>query len=79
MHDRGQERFDRMMRREAVQRADDFKRLKEALESAASRFDDIASLIEQSGPYTDVNFLRASAERCRLAAASDADLETPVN
>jgi hypothetical protein len=32
---------------------------------AADRFEDLASITESDGPYTNAGFFRASARRCR--------------
>lgn len=40
-----------------------------ALDFAAARFEDIASIIQEKGPYADMGFLRASARRCRSTIA----------
>lgn len=37
------------------------------LAEAASRFRDLADIIDKSGPYADAGFLRASADRCQAA------------
>jgi hypothetical protein len=42
--------------------------MRDALFAAASRFDDIATITEREGAYTNIGFFRQSAVRCRRAA-----------
>jgi hypothetical protein len=48
---------------------EEIKILRDALQMAAGRFEDLADIIERDGSYTNVGFFRASARRCRAALA----------
>ncbi len=43
--------------------------LSDALRHAISRFDDLATIIEKDGGYSNAGFMKASARRCRQALA----------
>lgn len=66
--------------RDIRHRTDDaYTQLREALESAVSRFSDLADLIDEKGAYKDAGFLRASAERYRAAIdVADETLRRPI-
>lgn len=60
--------FEKMIRHQRAIAASDFAHLKSCLREAASRFADLADIIEKDRSYDPVGFMRASAERFRKEA-----------
>jgi len=60
--------LERTVRHLQAARESDFEYLRQSLRDAASRFSDLADIIEKNRGYDAVGFLRASADRYNRVA-----------
>ena len=63
--------MERTLRHMQAAAQSDYDHLKRCLLEAASRFSDLADIIEKDRNYDPVSFMRASAARCKSDAAAN--------